>query len=339
MFESLYFTKKEALVAIRCLTYNQASYIKDTLEGFAIQQTDFPFVAVVVDDASTDYEQKVIRSYLDEFFYNSANAGYLEWETDDAQYIYTRHKENTNFSIVSIFLKKNMFMSPQKEQLIKEWFNSKYVALCEGDDYWTDPMKLQKQVAFLESHEDFVACAHNSITIEQDTGKMGCFNNWLEPAVFSYEDIISRDWFLPTQSLLYRREVYEKNKIEKSFFNSDYLLQLSLTKAGGLIYYFNDCMGVYRTGVGVSKSVTWYENNLRLLELLQCVKQLSDNKYELFFERRIKKLQQQNEFIMESERNKKNAEKLWYRIRLRLLRCFAKILVLRNPEVVIYKKY
>lgn len=76
---------KPYLLAIQCITYNQSSYITDALEGFAMQQTNFPFVAVIVDDASTDDEQIVIKSYMEEHFDHSVESGFREWETEDAE--------------------------------------------------------------------------------------------------------------------------------------------------------------------------------------------------------------------------------------------------------------
>lgn len=327
------------IVSIRCTTYNQSSYITDALNGFVMQQTDFPFVAVIIDDASTDGEQEVIKSYVEEHFDHSEKTGYKEWETEDAFWTFARHVENRNCHFIVVYLKKNLFGNPKKNEITKEFLQSKYIAFCEGDDYWTDPLKLQKQVDFLEMHESFVACCHNAIVKVEDTGEMKCFNNWFEQTEFDYEDIIAKDWFIPTHSLLYRRDVYQKNIIEKSFFNGDLFLQLCLTRTGGLIYYSNDCMGVYRRGVGVSKTVCWYDNNLRLIELFDYMKQWSDKKYEDAFDKRIEVLQKQNQRIKESERNVINANKLWYKIRFQLLRIFAKILCLNSPGVVLIKKY
>ena len=120
------------MVCVRCMTYNQESYIKDALDGFVMQQTDFPFIVVVVDDCSTDHTADIVRAYEKE--YPQIIKGVYLTEN-----YYSQHKS------------KQAFLDPYEKQ-------SKYVALCEGDDYWTDPAKLQKQVDFLESHEDYVLC-------------------------------------------------------------------------------------------------------------------------------------------------------------------------------------
>ena len=155
------------LVGIICMTYNQSAYITDALKGFAMQQTDFPFVAVVVDDASTDGEQEVIKAYVDEHFDRSEEKGYKQWETEDARWTFARHKENDNCLFVTVFLKRNLFREPEKkEEVLKGWMDAKYIAICEGDDYWVDPLKLQKQVDILEADETLMAVVTNSKEVD-----------------------------------------------------------------------------------------------------------------------------------------------------------------------------
>lgn len=90
MTESFMDNESRFMVCIHCMTYNQSAYITDALNGFAMQQTDFPFVALIFDDASTDGEQGVIKKYLEEHFDHSVETEYKEWETEDANYTYAR---------------------------------------------------------------------------------------------------------------------------------------------------------------------------------------------------------------------------------------------------------
>ena len=85
---------KKFLLAIQCMTFNQSQYIIDAMKGFVSQQTDFPFVAVIIDDASTDGEQDVIREFVYEHFDHSVESGFKEWETEDAFWIFACHKHN-----------------------------------------------------------------------------------------------------------------------------------------------------------------------------------------------------------------------------------------------------
>ena len=125
-------TLQPALVAIKCLVFNHEPYLRDCLEGFAMQQTDFQFVAIVHDDASTDHSADIIREYA---------AKYPD-------------------IILPIYETENQY-SKQDGSLGRimnaaiDATGAKYIALCEGDDYWTDPHKLQKQVDFLEIHPDY----------------------------------------------------------------------------------------------------------------------------------------------------------------------------------------
>lgn len=148
------------MVGVVCMTFNQSKYILDALNGFVMQQTNFPFVVMVVDDASTDGEQKIIKEFISkQFDLNDTKVAYEE-ETDYAHITFARHKINLNCHIVALYLKENHH-SLRKKKLphLTQWRNyAKYEALCEGDDYWIDPFKLQKQVDFLENNPEYTMC-------------------------------------------------------------------------------------------------------------------------------------------------------------------------------------
>ena len=127
-------------VSICCITYNHENFIKDTIEGFLSQKTDFPFEIIIHDDCSTDNTRKVIDHY-----HNS--------NPDKIRIIY--QKENIKSKGKAIF------------PITFESAKGKYIALCEGDDYWTDPNKLQKQVNFLEENSDYIVCYHNATIIDE----------------------------------------------------------------------------------------------------------------------------------------------------------------------------
>ena len=124
------------LVSICCVTYNHAPFIRKCLDGFLMQQTTFPVEILIHDDASTDSTDSIIREYA---------AKYPD-------------------KIFPLFEEENQYSKPCHKQL--DWYNyervrGKYIAYCEGDDYWTDPLKLQKQVDFMETHLEYSACFHN----------------------------------------------------------------------------------------------------------------------------------------------------------------------------------
>ena len=130
--------KQKFQVAVRCMTYNHSKYITDTMNGFAMQQTNFPFVCMIVDDASTDGEQEVIKQYIDHHFdYNKDGISYNK-QTEYAEIIFARHKTNKNCYFAVLFLKENHYSKNKtKEPYLKEWQDEvEYIAYCEGDDYW-----------------------------------------------------------------------------------------------------------------------------------------------------------------------------------------------------------
>lgn len=150
-------------VSVRCMTYNQAAYIEDAMDGFCMQQTDFPFVCIIMDDASTDGEQKVIQKYLESHFdLDDLNLSRIE-ENDDYKLIFARHKENRNCYFAVFYLKYNHYGSIEFKNRKLSYYSkleakTDYIALCEGDDYWIDSLKLQKQMDFLESYPEYGMC-------------------------------------------------------------------------------------------------------------------------------------------------------------------------------------
>ena len=150
-------------VYVWCNTFNQASYIKDTMDGFCMQQTNFPFVCMIMDDASTDGEPEVIKQYLHDYFD-------IEWtkETDDYHLTLARHQENKNCYFAVYLLKYNHYsIKKLRLKYYREVTDEiDYVALCEGDDYWTDAHKLQKQADALDANPQATLVYTNFQTID-----------------------------------------------------------------------------------------------------------------------------------------------------------------------------
>ena len=150
-------------VCVYCSTFNQASYIKDTMDGFCMQQTNFPFVCLIMDDASTDGEPEVLEAYLNDHFDT-------EWtkETDDYHLTVARHQENRNCYFAVYLLKYNHYtIKKRKLKYFREVADEiDYVAFCEGDDYWTDAHKLQKQADALDANPQATLVYTNYQTID-----------------------------------------------------------------------------------------------------------------------------------------------------------------------------
>lgn len=154
--QQVYNSQKDYKVFVQCDTFNHSKYIEDALNGFAMQQTNFPFVCLVMDDCSTDGEQEVIMDYLDREC-DMSKAEFFEDDTTTMTLV--SHRTNVNCTFAVCFLQKNLYRSQgAKAVYVHSWReHCEYEALCEGDGYWTNPYKLQKQVVFLESYEDYTS--------------------------------------------------------------------------------------------------------------------------------------------------------------------------------------
>lgn len=217
-------------VLIRCLTYNQEKYIEDALKGFVRQKTDFPFCAIVVDDCSTDGTAAIIKKYEEEY--------------PDV--------------IKGIYLPVNMCGNPQKMDYIKPWEDrAQYIAMCEGDDYWIDDYKLQRQVDFLDSHPDYMMHFHNAIVRYQNHNLPDQIMSSFTSGDFSTK-LIFEKWQLPLASVLFRKEVldsdiyYDLIKIRK--FGVCYFIAASSI---GKVFGLAECLSVYRKNEGgISNSIS-----------------------------------------------------------------------------------
>ena len=163
--------KNKYMVCVSCMTYNHANFIEDTMNGFCLQQTNFPFVCIIVDDASTDGEPAIIQKYLDDFFDLEDKSFVRNEETNDYILTFARHRINKNCYFAVICLKYNHYsIRKSKWPYVSEWQEyTRYITVCEGDDYWVHPQKLQKQVDFLESDKKY-GCVYSNFYI-LDGGK------------------------------------------------------------------------------------------------------------------------------------------------------------------------
>ena len=118
---------------VRCMTYNQRRFITDTLNGFANQRTNFPYACLVIDDASTDGEQEVLETYIND---NCSSNTILKFDDEYCKLLFAKHRNNKNCDFFIYLLKKNLFKEPEiKSKYYLPWGEfCRYEALCEGDD-------------------------------------------------------------------------------------------------------------------------------------------------------------------------------------------------------------
>ena len=244
-------------VCCRCFTFNQAKYITDAMNGFTMQQTTFPFVCTIVDDASTDGEQQVIKQYVEDNFDFSEGSAAFNKETDYAFITYAQHKTNKNCYFAVLYLKENHYsQSKPKMGYLSEWRDMcEYEALCEGDDYWIMPEKLEKQVDYMEKHSCCSLCchAHRERLVDQFSDVHRYSDNIDECPM---DDMIQLGGsFMATNSMLIRLSKYhDKPEWFKMSPVGDMVI-MYLLASRGKVCYLNEIMSVYR----LSASGSWTE--------------------------------------------------------------------------------
>lgn len=243
------------LVCVHCPTYNHAPYIKEALDGFCMQDTNFPYVCVVVDDFSTDGEQAILKDYMSEYFELKKNTLSIPNETDDYLMTFAQHKKNRNCHIALYLLKYNHGHMKPRGPYYKKWDEeSKYVARCEGDDYWIDEAKLQKQVDFLDAHEHYSAVASNARKISIDGRELGVFSTKPSRDLTDMGEMVRGRQF-HTASIMYRRLVYHQSPVNTIAFGWD-MWQWCCLMSQGPIRYENEISCVYRLGTGVTTTTS-----------------------------------------------------------------------------------
>ena len=220
--------QKDVMVSIRCLVYNHEPYLRQCLDGFVMQKTSFAFEAIVHDDASTDKSADIIREYA---------AKYPDiikpiYETENQ---YSKHDGSLNRIMYAA-------INP----------TAKYIAICEGDDYWTDPLKLQKQFDFMEANPEYSLCFHPAyVKFENGLQERPLYREW-EETDYNGLDII-RQWTIPTASVFFRAKFYNKKYFEiandRRFIYGDIVL-FEYMSTKGRIKCINGIMSVYRRNAG-----------------------------------------------------------------------------------------
>ena len=227
------------MVSVVCDVYNHEPYLRQCLDGFVIQKTNFKIEVLVHDDASTDKSAEIIMEYTNKYpdifkpilqLENQYSRGVGIWKT---------------------------YQFPRVA--------GKYVAICEGDDYWTDPLKLQKQVDYLETHPNFSMCFHR-VKCFAEKGRVG-------QDIFGYltsKDYFVNDcneffkrWLVPTCSILMRGELLHKIPSNPLFTYGDSVI-IATCLNNGPIHCIGEDMGVYRLTPG---GWNGSQNEIRKVEL------------------------------------------------------------------------
>lgn len=276
--------KGQYKVFIRCNTYNQSQYIEDALKGFVSQQTSFPFLACIFDDASTDGEQGILRNWINN---HCEPADITIYDHELAIILMAKDKDNRNCTYAFHLLKKNLFFKPEKQRIHNFWRKQcEYEALCEGDDYWTDPHKLQKQVDWLENHPNCVMVCSDA-TIETPTEILDWHRYDSDCNIPVKDMILGGGLFVQTATLLYRKNLLENYPdFCRKCHVGDYPLQIWATLRGD-VRYLAEKTATYRfqhAGSWTSKNDITNKNITSEISMLRGLDKYSDYKYHLIFE-------------------------------------------------------
>jgi glycosyltransferase involved in cell wall biosynthesis len=219
------------LVSILSLTYNHEKYIGQALDSFLMQKCDFDYEIIIGEDCSTDNTREIILDY---------------------------QKKKPNSIIKIITSEKNVGATRNGIRAYNA-AKGKYIALCEGDDYWTDPYKLQKQVDFLEANSDFAMCAHSIVVWNSNTGKKVVSD--YGDKVITHKDL-ALGAYISTLSVVFRNVLTDIPEWFFSVFAGDYSLFLLVTKYGK-VKFLPDVMGVYR----IHENNIWANNHILINQI------------------------------------------------------------------------
>lgn len=241
--------KENPLVSIVCESYNHEPYLRKCLDGFVMQKTNFSFEILIHDDASTDKSADIIREYISKY-------PQLDWKP-------IFQIENQYSKGISIWTE---IQFPRAR--------GKYIALCEGDDYWTDPMKLQKQIDVLEKDETLVGCytdychvdsnghqyyeKSRSVIVGQQIGRI------------SLRDFFDNNTAYPTASVVFRNdhaeEVKQKTRHMKNPFLGDWVLWIALHCFGDF-YYLDEITSAYRINPTSVTHTHWVKDRVGRIKM------------------------------------------------------------------------
>ena len=221
------------LVTICCITYNHENFIREAIDSFLMQKTNFPIEIIIHDDASTDNTANIIKEY----------------QAKHPNLIKPIFQTQNQYSLRGFGFFSDMF----------EKAEGKYIAICEGDDYWTDPLKLQKQVDFLESDPNIVIVGHRVKYLNNKNQNSQEYISAEEKEVGNVIDILKRN-YLPTASVILRRSAMPDLswliEIIQDLKQGDWPLFV-FTAQNGKILFLNEVLAVYRVhGTSVWSSLS-----------------------------------------------------------------------------------
>jgi glycosyltransferase involved in cell wall biosynthesis len=258
IFEDMSHLAAHPVVSVAMITYNHEPYIRQALDGVLMQEVRFSYELVIGEDKSTDRTREIVLEYQ------------------------RRHPDKIRLRLA----RENIYskgVNPYFSVLAA--CRGQYIAFLEGDDYWTDPRKLQKQVNFLEANAEYVMCFHNAEVVNYHLSKVESFicPGAMGTFEFTTSDVLRRGWFYPTASLVFRN-VGNMNVPEwvLSSSSGDIALVLWLS-LHGKIKMLADVMSVYRrhpAGISLAADHQGYKKLANILFLFESFNRDTNRKYD-----------------------------------------------------------
>lgn len=249
----------EVLLSVCIRTHNQERFIREALDSVLCQKVTFAFDVIVSDDASSDGTVAILQEYASQYP-----------------------------SVVRLLLSETNLGGPNNLKRVIEASSAKYVTCLDGDDFYTDEYKLQKQVDFLENNPKFAACFHNTWYVDSKGSKLGLFNKPNFHAIHDAREFIKERWFVPIHSAVMRREYVEFPEWYNTVMNDDYVVHLSVVRHAPY-YYLPDVMVAYRRH---NENISLAYNsqiliNVQLCKILENMRFLYPEEFAIDFNARI----------------------------------------------------
>lgn len=257
--------KDKCYISCVCITFNQKSYIRDAINSFLAQETEYRFEIVIHDDASTDGTRDILLEY-----------------------------KNKYPSIIKLVLQdKNQYSQVKRLlPLVIEYVSGENIAFCEGDDFWIDEKKIDKQIKL--ASDDISMLGHSALKINHDGKIIGDFK--VKAGIKNTNDVIKEPWIMASSSMFFKRNILEN--IPEWYFvsrNGDIALQLLASKYGNILLTDNKS-SIYRVNAKGSISVNGLsninKNRLKFIKMIYYFNKSNDYKYSIScFYKTIKILQ------------------------------------------------
>lgn len=309
------FMNDEIMVSICCLVFNHEKYLRKCLDGFVNQKTNFKFEVLIHDDASTDKSPEIIKEYEKKY-------------PDIIKPIYQKENQYSQGKKISI-----QYQFPRAK--------GKYIAFCEGDDYWTDNQKLQMQYDIMEKYIECSVCVHNVIKMNEDGT---CINEKFPPLkyqegiiennVFIKNELVDTGWIFQTSSFFFRNAVIQQlceempEFVMKSTVGDLPYMLFAITK--GKIYYMDRDMSNYRMASCSSVTKTNADNRKQQekylkgqIQSLEAYDRYTEKKYHAYIQKYVMKLKSLYLFCTEQYiQIIQNKEYFKYLNKINIIQCY-----------------